>query len=385
MPQIDVELANNLKELANIAWKVEYDNVVTLSAETCVEDLIYCIRTNPKKLQKRIKRLKFCIGCFENIPEKLKIRARNTINEYSSKIVMNDDIDEEYFLHLHNIEEYLCSKSETKKPFFIESDSDPANILFNEELKKKMNADGKVYKSFTQVAVIALFLMKRYIKQSDKDIYTKNTVQNMKIVFKGGAAMGHFLFQDPKVWHRLSEKDKEYVMTSFIKGGDNDTSLVFTKDVDDNIRGMLLNEYMKFVRNVMTIFHIEKMINSYILETEKSIIKCFADEYFIHKSKRKSYAIVDYVDGIKTIKYNNDISKSILYFTHSKCSFDTRDGRSDFYLSRVKAAFKAYSLESITKWNKKISCNAECLDVSVATSKDVRPFVASYTTLSHLY
>ena len=117
---------------------------------------------------------------------------------------MNDDIDEEYFLHLHNIEEYLCSKSETKKPFFIESDSDPANILFNEELKKKMNADGKVYKSFTQVAVIALFLMKRYIKQSDKDIYTKNTVQNMKIVFKGGAAMGHFLFQDPKVWHYLS-------------------------------------------------------------------------------------------------------------------------------------------------------------------------------------
>lgn len=385
MTTSNLKIEHNLKTLADISWKVEYENIVTLSAETCIEDLIYCIRTNPKKLQKRINRLKFCLKCFKDIPKLLKERANKTIIEYSSKISLNDDFDKEYFLHLHNIEEYLCSKSDTKVPFFLESDSDPANILFNEDLKKKMNADGKVYKIFTKVAVISLALLKKSIKQSDKDLSTKKIYQNMKIVFKGGAAIGHFLFQNPKVWNQLSDKDKEYVMTSFIIGGDNDTSLVFTKDVDDNIRGIILNEYMTFVKNVMNIFHIEKLVNDYILEAEKSIIKCFGDEYYIQKSKRQSYTIVDYVDGIKTINYNYSISKGNLYFTHSKCSFDTKDGRSDFYLSRVKSAFQAYSLDSITKWNKKISCNAECLDVSVATSKDVRPFIATYSHLSHLY
>lgn len=370
----------SLKNAADMAWKINYESIVTISPETCIEDLIYCIRTNPKKLAKRIKRLTFCLKCFTDIPESMKQRAESTIAEYSPNIVSNNQgFNEEYFRQLHSIEEFFCTSTDTKIPFFIESDSDPANALFNEELKKCVNGDGEVYKIFSLVAVVALAMMKSSMDKSCEDAYTKQAVRDMKLVFKGGAAMGHFLFRDPQIWERLSVDDQEYVKSSFINGGDNDTSLIFTNEVDDESRGYLLQSYMNHVSEVLKVFRVEKLVKKYIRQAENNTVVCFGDEYFIQASKRRSYDIIDYVEGIKTISFHKKMSKSNLYFTHSKCSFDTRDGRSDFYLSRIKAAFQVYSTNSLAIWNKKISCNAECLDVSVATSKDVRPFTAKYT------
>jgi hypothetical protein len=373
--QSALNLAAHLASIGNEKY------IVTLSAETCIADLIYCIRTNPKKLAKRMKRLEFCLKCFPNIPDVLKQSALMTIAEYSPKINNTDDgFDAEYFQILHNIEEFLRTDTDTNVPFFLESDPDPANVLFNDELKKSINHDGYVYSVFAKVAVIALSLMKINVKNNiDMNADLQKIIQDVKIVFKGGAAMGHFLFQGSHIWDTLSNKDKDYVISSFIKGGDNDTSLVFSDDVDDTIRGLVLQLYMRFVNQVVLTFDIQNLIQDYIQSAEQMTIKCFGDEYFVCAENRRSYEIVDYIDGIKTLKYDSNKPKSCLYSTHSKCSFDTKDGRSDFFLSRIKIAFQVYSEDSIAKWNKKISCNAECLDVSVATSKDVRPFVSTYT------
>ena len=379
MRQMNVNM-QRLRTAAEISWKVECESIVTISPETCIEDLIYCIRTNPKKIAKRIRRLEICMKYFPNISDSLKQRGIETIAEFGSNATSDvDGLDEEYFTQLHNIEEFLCTSTDTKIPFFIESDSDPANTLFNEQLKKFVNCDGQVYKIFAQVVVIALSLMKSTMGKSYDDEYTKQAVRDMKIVFKGGAAMGHFLFREPKIWETMSVEDQEYVNSSCINGGDNDTSLVFENDVDDDLRGSLLQCYMTHVAEVLSVFRVEKLVQKYIRQAESNAIVCFSDEFFIHSCKRRSYDIVDFVEGIKTLSFHKHISKSNLYFTHSKCSFDTRDGRSDFYLSRIKAAFQVYSTNSLSRWNKKISCNAECLDVSVATSKDVRPFIAVYT------
>lgn len=374
-----------LRYVASMAWKAEVQSIVTISPETCIEDLIYCIRTNPKKLSKRIKRLEFCLRCFADISDSLKQQAEKTISEYKPKILTNNQgFDEEYFRQLHNIEEYFCTSTDTKVPFFIESDQEPANVLFNDELKKCINADGKVYKIFSQVAVIALAMMKSDMDNSFEDDNIRMAVKDMKIVFKGGAAMGHFLLRDPKIWETLSQQEREYVDSTFINGGDNDTSLVFTNDVDDELRGLLLRGYMNYVANVMSEFQVDKLMKSYVRQAELNTIVCFGDEFFIQATKRRSYDIVDYVEGIKTLAFDKTMPKSNLYFTYSKCSFDTRDGRSDFYLSRIKSAFQVYSTNSIARRNKKISCNAECLDVSVATTKDVRPFTAKYICVSLL-
>lgn len=378
MLQQNIELS--LKNAGQQAWKRHTKSIVVPSPQTCVEDLVYCIRTNPKKLEKRIKRLRFCLKSFSNLPVELRERAESTISEFEPQIVNNDNgINEEYFRQLHSIEEFFLTSSTTSVPFFIESDLDPANALFNDELKKSVNADGNVYKTFAYVAVIALSLMKSIVDKSHQDYETKQAVKDMKIVFKGGASMGHFLLREPTIWNSLSSDEQEYVNSSFIKGGDNDTSLSFEQNVSDELRRTLLHSYMEIVANMMEVFRVDRLVKKYIRQTERNSIVCFGDEFFIQASKRRSYDIVDYAEGIKTLSFRRDVQKQNLYFTHSHCSFDTRDGRSDFYLSRVKAAFQVYSADSMTRWNKKISCNAECLDVSVATSKDVRPFMAVYT------
>jgi len=91
-----------------------------------------------------------------------------------------------------------------------------AKTAFNDQAKNVVNATGNVYDIMSMVAIISMDIFKN-CSHEERGL-RKEMMIGMKLVFKGGASIGKYLFADPK-------SAFEY----FIKGGDNDTCIVFSE------------------------------------------------------------------------------------------------------------------------------------------------------------
>lgn len=109
----------------------------------------------------------------------------------------------------------------------------PVSKQFHGFCTKTVNQEGDVYDLMSEIAGITLH---RLLLSTRDDAWSELALRLLagaQIIFKGGVALGTFIFKKSRVWETLSAEDKDRIITAFIAGGDNDTSLHFAtmKDI----------------------------------------------------------------------------------------------------------------------------------------------------------
>jgi hypothetical protein len=238
---------------------------------------------------------------------------------------------------------------------FDESVSVP-KTMFNDRAKNVVNATGEVYDILSMVAIIAMDIFKCCtIKEHG---LRKEMTTGMKLVFKGGASIGKYLLVD-------TESAFEY----FIKGGDNDTCIVFSKVDSLYSPGAihaeqrdLLKMYMRIVYDVVRDYQIEQIISPHIQKMHEKIIQFGDDVYVVRKGKMSSFEVVTacVVEDEVYQTRNTFLKPTHIYNTLTSMDFAGNGLRAVFHLGRIKAAFV------VTDCNDKVvKINSELLDVAV--------------------
>jgi hypothetical protein len=92
---------------------------------------------------------------------------------------------------------------------------------------KAINKDGDVYDLMMKVAIITFTRLLLNKRMYENDQCATELLSCAQLIFKGGAAIGKFLFKQKPFWNKLTKDQQEEIHLSFIFGGDNDTSIYF--------------------------------------------------------------------------------------------------------------------------------------------------------------
>lgn len=350
--------------------------IVVLTAATVIEDLLQCLENNPNsKREKRIERLTFMHRMFEDyLSEELCERISECLNRlmdlpnstaHSLTSGLEQLKEEELRCPEHNNgDSILLPKRDPSIPFV-----QPLKQAFNDVCKQRLNSDGVVYDIFFDVVRVAYTdLMRSYSPAALRGILLASS----KLVLKGGAATGKFLFRnDESMWSSMSQKDKQYVMDTFINGGDNDTSIVFDKSVLDlgfsvsqvnNEIASIMNDMQQHILRVTREHDVQSRIDAYIASALTAPVEFDGVSFQLSKRDSSSFVILDKDEQHSELVYLNN-NRANLFGSQSYCEFpDSKGDMIKFYLARVKVAYKASSMQE----NFSLNCYAECLDVSAA-------------------
>jgi hypothetical protein len=357
-----------------------------MSAESVILDLIYCLENSTMKQEKRIKRLLFMVKFFSHeISPETEVRLILAINRCYEQIeaepvhaIEKREDDESLLARLfeestpesavqeHN--DIVFDKRDPLAPFVP-----PLKQVFNDSCKSAVNRDGKVYDIFAAVATVAFYELLSVVKQSPlrKALYEK-----AKMVFKGGASIGKFLFQqDKKLWDSMLEDDKQFVIESFINGGDNDTTICFGKvegysveEVNNEIAAILYDMQLHMLDAVKR-YHVERFLEDY-LKIDASVE--FAGQTFtIEARKGTSFHIVERNEHQMELLFLGDSSS--VFGSVSYLEFPNSKGEMiKFFLARLKAGYKAVLGE------REINCYSELLDVSACCADSAKGLEVVY-------
>jgi hypothetical protein len=241
--------------------------------------------------------------------------------------------------------------------------------------------------------MIAIISFKELVTEAVSNVGTsklrRDLLSTATLVFKGGAAMGKFLFLgDEQRWESLSDEDKQCVKEMFINGGDNDTSVSFheqpsaersEEDMNQEIGSILYDLEGIVLRNV-GVFHIDEIIEEYIDLTADGVMEFAGKQFSFERSSRSSFMIVDKDATHLELLPFTDVHRP-LFGSISYIEFDNIQGKKvKFFLARIKAGFCA--VMDCANDPLRFNCYAECLDISACCIDSADPFDAVYTAVS---
>lgn len=346
-----------------------------MNPESFVLDMIQCLENNRgSKQDKRTRRIQDMFKHFDEsittpTVERLSNALHNLKDNASVAPATKASTLEDLLAEMKDVSSMESSEivfakqlpTDTYKPFVKQ--------FFHDECKKIVNQTGDVYDVFTAIAVISY---NELLCDSDTTAIRQHLLKSSYLVFKGGASAGKFLFrQNKKLWESMTAFDKKQITDSFIKGGDNDTSLMFDKkavrngmfsieDMNNEIGSLITDLQLLVLENVKK-FNVEKIIKEQLLSANNAVVEFDKREFVIKQRKASSFMIADRNERESEILFIDDIPE-FLFGSSSYLEFASRDGEMiKFHLARVKAGYQAIIVgdEDI-----KVNCYAECLDIS---------------------
>jgi hypothetical protein len=201
----------------------------TMSIESALHDLCQCAVNNTNKRAKRIRRIALIAEIYEQIGHQFSPDLLEAI-DMAKLLQVQDEQEQTPAEKLTKLRKELSDNAETRngKVYFETGKWVPPIVKdFHGMCTKAINKDGDVYDLMMKVAIIAFARL-----LSSKEAYETKTcatelLSGAQLIFKGGAAIGKFLFERTPFWNRLTKDQQDEIRSSFILGGDNDTSIYF--------------------------------------------------------------------------------------------------------------------------------------------------------------
>ncbi len=363
------------------------ERFVVQNEDSAIRDLLMCLDYAPTaKRAKRLERLWFMYRFFS---DKMTIATKRYMKSVLIKLkntaevvnVGGEDIDKlieqlqsgSTVFHKPTMEELKNYKSPMKQPFC-------------DFVKSLVNSDGDVYIVFAAVATIAYFNMLEKSKASKR---RHAVMKSSKMAFKGGAALGQYLFRGNKaLWDSMEQADKDFAMEKFIHKGDNDTSIIVKRtpllaEFDDasinaEIGSIAYDLQIELARLVKT-YNIEKIIKARLIKATTQTMEYDGISFAFRQRASRDYAITEKdADHMEVVPISSE--KNSIYGTISRCDFpDPHGDMIKFYLCRLKGAFEGVSDVARVKYY------AELLDVSIVCIDSAGPAVEpTYKPVSFL-
>lgn len=366
--------------------------IAVMDPESAIVDLIVCLESNPAvKSVKRVGRLQFLVKFFgPTLSDETHDRLMNVLAAVAD--ACDDPAEEEVEV---SDEELLASLKEAVAKQELEEGGDlvfdkPAlgskftpspKQAFHDACKVAVNADGKVYDIFTAVAIVAFEELLR--GSTDKYSLRGYLLSKAKLVFKGGAAIGKFLFMNNEaLWNSMIESDRTFLQEKFIQGGDNDTGIVFsvpakeywyTASEANAMIGQILFDMNRMVLEVVRRYQVEEIVQEYLDASRIGDMDFGGRSFKFDARNAGSFQVVE-VNEAQNMVVQLERPEFRLFTSMSLLEFQNDKGDLiKFHLSRVKAAFVARNAaEDIA-----VNCYAECLDISASCVDSVKAH-ASY-------
>ena len=361
------------------------DRIVCLTPQASMADLLQCLESATNKIEKRLVRLTYIANSY---PNDTSISMINRCTRVQEKQFANMDnmvptrtlTNSQFFeaIRYPDMEdgevEVKFPKLDPTKPF-----TQSPKQAFHDAVKVIVNKDGSVYDVFAAVAIVAF---NRLLTVGPTSLLRMLLLADCKLVFKGGAAIGKFLFQkNPEVWNRLTSAEKTIIFDAFRKGGDNDTGLKFKRvdlpgisDEDQNNEvASIIYDLMIVVKTVISEFGVEEAIKSHLAEPVNELYNINGSVFSVEQRKAKGFTIVEKTADEMVLVPGAEERSSYLFNTVTKVEFQLEDVNGNnqltqFYLGRVKAGYK-FTLQKQSDDDEKyvgleVNSYAECLDIS---------------------
>lgn len=377
--------SRNLRFETFQAYKHIEGSLCVYSHDAIINDFMHCLKMSTNKMEKRIARLEFCLKFLDNISD--DVRAKGEAILLSSKEVMNDEF---VMIEDPNLDDLLTYKKKMTRTFPTAGTvpfKEPINMAFHNHVKSVINESGSIYDIFTDIVTISFYKLKVIIELSSETTdVTRMLMDGAKLVFKGGAAIGKFTLSKPAILARMTDEEKEFLYSNFIKGGDNDTAVKFSNSsnfpshiLDAEIE-RLLKILMRLVWNHMEVYGVRQMISGELNKALNTEFEHKGEIFRFNNRFSKTFEIVEVGNDMSTIKYTSETSDR-LFSTFSKLAFVSDSGlNTKFFLGRIKAAYTATMCEqshnvasngekddfSVVDFGNSISCYGEVLDISAS-------------------
>ena len=383
-------------QLAQHAIPADYegnpDRCSAMSAESAILDIVQCLESNPNgKKVKRVKRLKFLLKFFgseiskETLLRLLKLS--NTLDDISAEETVGQEptlaqLMKDVGTKIDDIEDGIVFDKLSPDNKFVPS----LKQMFHDQCKSVVNRDGYVYDVFAAIAIISF---EELLNSCDVNVsqLRMTLLSRSKLIFKGGAAIGKFLFRcNKKMWDSMIDNDKAFVMENFINKGDNDTGLSFSMpensgvsvDEINNEIGSILYDMQLIVMENVKRFKVEKIIASYIEDACKSKFEFDERQFSFESRNATSFAITE-KNALQNELIPLGSTSGRLFGSVSYLEFaDANGAMIKFYLGRVKAAFVAKMKTNKHENPFNLNCYAECLDISASCIDSAQKFKAKY-------
>ena len=371
----------------------------TVSVESSMYDLFQCAMNNKEKRDKRIMRFMMIMNIYAEIGHKFGPEIDMMIEElHTLQIEKDTEID--------NMEKMRKLKSEIDKKqeyrngkLYFETGAwkFPITKEFHGFCTKEINKDGDVYDLMVKIAVISyanLMTMTENLSECEKEL-----LSGSQLIFKGGAAIGKFLFKNKPFWNTLDEDLQHKIEESFIFGGDNDTSLYFAnmksvvKNHGENIVSESVISIADKLQNKVSMTCKEFDIEKHLEEHSKKVLakkfnfggsefsfeqrKCQGFRLsYVDAYERDDFEIIDAnVDGFEIISKPTvlclspyvEMDACQIFTTQSTVQFDTHGKLVKFELVRAKLGFVGRDNDNL------VNSYSELLDISLEhpTSKSL--------------
>ena len=379
-------------------WKTQEKRVGTMSVESALFDMCACVMYDNDKREKRIKRIQHLFKLYTAwgyvFDDDLiaLIEAALTQQVVESKPQNSDDM-------LTDLQKYLAANKESENAV-IYFDAGiwipPVCKTFHGMCTKIINQDGDVYDIMMKIAVIAFsHLLNDYIGYQHQQCATQ-LLSGAQLIFKGGAAIGKFLFQKHPIWNMLTNDQKDEIVSSFILGGDNDTSIYFAnmtvvaKKYGNKLVSETVTEIAFHMERILFVVCEEFKVAEQLSQHSTTMIKSqisFADrEFNISTRKTKGFRITDVneyeSDEVVVTKKTMCLSPfsernaSQVFTTQSTVEFMIGKGNlAKFELVRAKLGFLA------KHGNMEVNTYSELLDISIGYPENTSIFPKKWTVI----
>jgi hypothetical protein len=387
MVMLMVAASDLLDQAAAILTAPGCNKFVHLSAKAAMLDLLQCLETSTNKSAKRVQRLMLLAKAY---PTAVSANMDRRFQQYQQQLIDTQDDDQP--VQALTLTQLIAS---LRKPDIEDGEVDikfpkldptvpftqrPKQV-FHDALKVIVNKDGQVYNIFSAVAVVAFNRLSMALPMT---MLRTLLLAHCKLVFKGGASIGKFLFQgNPKVWNSLSSEEKAVIFNTFNKGGDNDTGLKFERvvlpglsdEAQNNEIASIIYDLMIVVKQVIAEFHVEALIKEYLVEPTYHMHKIDGSYFSVVQRMAKGFTIVEQNANEMVLVSSDEEAYSSLFSTVTKVSFQSLDHvgnakMTQFYLGRIKASYKFKLQErfdlSAENVGEEFNAYAECLDISAS-------------------
>jgi len=343
------------------------ERFVVMTPESVIIDLVYCLENTTAKWVKRMERITFLIKFFgHTISPETVGRINRLIVKIKSETPKNDEETNQSLETLiaempkHTDDSIIINKRDPSGEY-----KPPMKQFFNNACKKVVNEDGIVYNVFAAIAAISY---KEMLALPNQSVLREHLFRSSKLVFKGGAAVGKFLFQsNTELWNSMLKSDRQFVLDNFINGGDNDTGITFaktaaldwfsTEEINNEIGSAVYDFQMLLLENVRR-YNVEQIIDKYLNKVNGMMVTFDGEEFVAESRKSISFGITEKNNQQDEILFI-DGTPETLFGSISYLEFPNESGNMiKFHLARIKAGYK-FTMNNIT-----VNCYAECLDVS---------------------
>jgi hypothetical protein len=433
--QMHLHLLRTTLALAIIGGDIKY-RFGTMSIESALHDLCQCAINNMDKRAKRIRRIALITEIYEQIGHKFSPDLRETI-EMVKLLQVQDEQEKTSDEKITKLRQELSNEAEIQngKIYFETGEWVPPIVKhFHSMCTKAINKDGDVYDLMMKVAIITFTRLLLNKRMYENDQCATELLSCAQLIFKGGAAIGKFLFKQKPFWNKLTKDQQEEIHLSFIFGGDNDTSIYFINmkqvmkkygemttskaiiEIASRMQQILWDTCQEFNIDQLLSIHSDNATQDPILFAEhefglttreaigfqlKEVESYEMDEFEIvnYEDLNEEFEMVNYEDlneefemvnhedlneEFKLIKkqtmlcldpYTDHIPSQV-FTTQSKVEFSIRDKVVKFELVRAKLGFRATCNDMI------VNTYSELLDISLEYPESAAIFPKKWVAIT---